>query len=220
MIVVIDYGLGNITSVSRALMKKSADVLVSREAKDIKSANGVILPGVGAFKKAMENLNELQLIQPIIEYISSGKPYLGICLGLQILFSESYEHAGKEGPVQGFNIFKGSVIKFEPRIKIPHMGWNEVITREPGSKIFNGIKNCSFFYFDHSYYVKPEDKEIIAGETDYGTDELGEKTYSHSHTDIYFTSAIVKGNIWGVQFHPEKSSSMGLQLLNNFLEIC
>lgn len=198
MIVVIDYGLGNIKSVSCALQKIGADVIISSKPGDLQKAKGVVLPGVGAFKKAMENIERLGLLEPLKEYLNSSRPYLGICLGMQLLFQESYEH----GKTRGFGVIEGVVKRFSPEVKIPHMGWNQVRVTS-GAEMFEGIENDSYYYFDHSYYAVPERNEYISGTTEYG---------------ISFTSAIQVGNMWGVQFHPEKSSTIGVKLLSNFVK--
>jgi glutamine amidotransferase len=200
MIAVVDYGMGNIRSVSRALEAVEAQVKITQNAEDIKNARAIVLPGVGAFSDCMENLSELGLLKTIKEEIVNGKPYLGICLGMQILFSESEEF----GFCKGLDIFKGRVVRFNlPRqYKIPHMGWN-VVKFKRKNKILEGIPDNSYFYFVHSYYVVPEDERIIAGVTDYGTD---------------FTSMIIYENIFATQFHPEKSQKTGLTLLKNFVQ--
>ncbi len=199
MIVVIDYNLGNIKSVFRGFEKIGAPVKISSSASDIDRSDGMVLPGVGAFRKAMENLESLGLTDKIKKNIFSGKPYLGICLGLQVLFSSSCEH----GETAGLNIIKGKVKKFGSGVKIPHMGWNNVRYKEK-TTIFNGVESGSYFYFDHSYYVEPSE-ETVCATTVYGNE---------------FTSAVVRNNIYGVQFHPEKSGEKGLKMLKNFSEIC
>ncbi|WP_353683716.1 imidazole glycerol phosphate synthase subunit HisH [Thermodesulfovibrio sp. 3907-1M] len=200
MIAVIDYGMGNIRSVSKAVEAVGAQVKITQNAEDIKNARALVLPGVGAFRDCMVNLSELGLLQTIKEEILNGKPYLGICLGMQILFSESEEF----GLCKGLDIFKGRVVRFDlPReYKIPHMGWN-VVKFKRKNKIVESIPDNSYFYFVHSYYVVPEDERIIAGVTDYGRD---------------FTSMIIYENIFATQFHPEKSQKTGLKLLRNFVQ--
>lgn len=202
MIAVIDYGLGNLRSVSKALESLGANVEVTDSPETILNANGVILPGVGAFYHGMNNLEKLGLVSVIKETIKAQKPFFGICLGLQLLFSETEEH----GTHKGLDIIKGKVLKFDAHSKIPHMGWNQINAKENvlSTKLFNNIPQQSYFYFVHSYYVAPENKDVIATTTDYGME---------------FTSAIAKNNIWGVQFHPEKSSDLGLKILANFIEI-
>ena len=198
MIAVVDYGLGNIRSVSSALKEAGADVTIVNSGTGISKADAIVVPGVGAFAKAMANIEAMGLYEPIEKWLESGRPYLGICLGMQVLFSESHEH----GVTPGFDRIRGKVIRFNDDVKIPHMGWNQVASRE-NSAMFEGIKSDSFFYFDHSYYTEPEDHNAAAGQTQYGAE---------------FISAVADGNIWGVQFHPEKSSSTGLKLLENFIK--
>jgi glutamine amidotransferase len=221
MIAIIDYGMGNLRSVEKGFQKVGVDVTVTNKPDVVKKADAVVLPGVGAFKDCMRELTNLELIDAVADSIKKEKPYLGICLGLQVLFSESEEF----GKCMGLDVFKGSVVKFEfetplcpplPRgelkggvdntfqpLKVPHMGWNEIKIQK-NNPLFKGISEKSYFYFVHSYYVVPEDKSIIATTTDYG---------------IEFTSSIWKDNIFAVQFHPEKSQAVGLQVLKNFGEI-
>ena len=205
MIVVIDYGMGNLRSVSKALETVGAKTRVTNRPEDIVSATAIVLPGVGAFSRGMENLKRDKLLPAILENIKKNKPFLGICLGLQLLFTESEEH----GISKGLDIIKGHVKKFAPNVKIPHMGWNQIrlktIDYRPETiNLFKDIPDNSYFYFDHSYYVEPEDKSTVVATTQYGKD---------------FVSAVNKDNIWGVQFHPEKSSDLGLKILKNFVEL-
>lgn len=198
MLAIIDYGMGNLRSVSKALEAAGApDVRIVSEAKEILKADKIVLPGVGAMGEAIAALRRLRLIEPIKESIFR-KPFLGICLGLQLLFTESEEG----GRVKGLGIFKGKVKRFSERLKVPHMGWNQVEQRNTGSPILEGIPDNSFFYFCHSYYVVPEDKSIIASKTGYGKE---------------FVSSINKDNLFACQFHPEKSQAAGLRLLKNFV---
>ncbi len=196
-VAVIDYGLGNLRSVAKALEAVGANVKITSQPEDLKAASAIVLPGVGAFKRAMDNLIRLSILPSISSAIKSGKPFLGICLGLQILFTESREH----GLHKGLDVIKGEVKKFSPGVKIPHMGWNQVRSGKTG--LFKNIPDGAYFYFVHSYYVQPEDKNVIIGSTKYG---------------VEFASAINKGNLWGVQFHPEKSAELGLTVLQNFLD--
>ncbi len=200
MVVVVDYGMGNLRSVAKALEKIGLNVKVSSSPKDVENAKAIVVPGVGAFGDAIKNLDRLGLIEPIIKDIEKGKPYLGICLGLQILFEKGFEF----GEHQGLGVVKGKVIRFPNKegYKIPHMGWNQ-IWKKKDEGLYKNIKNGEFFYFVHSFYVVPEEEDIIASTTDYITD---------------FCSAIQKDNIWAVQFHPEKSQTAGLKLLENFKE--
>ena len=199
MIAIIDYGMGNLRSVEKGFLKVGADVKVTSSPEDVKKADGVVLPGVGAFKGCMNELKDLNLIDAVIEAIKVGKPYLGICLGLHVLFSESEEF----GSSRGLDIFKGKVIKFDledKELKIPQMGWNQLNIKND-NPLFEGIPDKSYFYFVHSYYVSPDDISVVATTTDYG---------------IEFTSSVWKDNIYAVQFHPEKSQALGLQVLRNF----
>lgn len=203
MIAVVDYGMGNLRSVQKALERVGYTVLVTSSPQQILNAHSIVLPGVGAFKDCIHNLEKLNLIEPILKSVKKGKPFLGICLGLQILFTESEEF----GKTPGLDLVKGKVVRFPKeckpasiRLKVPHMGWNSLFIRK-NLPLFSGIGDGSFFYFVHSYYVVPEDREVIATTTSYGID---------------FTSSIQKENIFACQFHPEKSQRVGLQLLSNF----
>lgn len=196
MIVIIDYGMGNLRSVQKAFEKVGFEALVTNDISVINKTKGLVVPGVGAFGKALENLERMQLKEVIIDHIKSGKPYLGICLGLQLLFSKSYE----EGEHQGFDLVKGEVVCLPQDVKVPHMGWNQIKKTEE-APLLEGIPDGSYFYFVHSYYVKPEKREVIETTTDYG---------------IEFASSISKDNIFATQFHPEKSAALGLKILENF----
>lgn len=204
MITIIDYGMGNLRSVQKAFQLYCPKVRVSSSADDITSADKVILPGVGAFGKAMEELKSRKLIAPLKECIKKGTPFLGICLGIQILFSESEEG----GKVKGLGILKGKVRRFKDKsgLKIPHMGWNKIQAKDSAAKqaILNEVPDESYMYFVHSYYVKPEDKSVVLCETQYG---------------VNFASGIHKDNVYAFQFHPEKSQSIGLKIIKNFSEL-
>lgn len=201
MIVIVDYGMGNLRSVEKGFQKVGVDARVTGTPRDIEDASGIVLPGVGAFRDCMRNLTASSLIDSIIRSIEKGKPYLGICLGLQILFSESEEF----GLTKGLGLLKGKVIRFKfdnHDLKIPHMGWNSIrIKKRP--PVLKDIEDGSFFYFVHSYYVVPEDGTVISTTTDYG---------------LEFTSMVWKDNIFATQFHPEKSQSLGLKILKSFGE--
>lgn len=205
MITIIDYGMGNLRSVEKAVELFYSKVRVSSSAKDVFTSDKVILPGVGAFGKAMEELRKRDLIGAIRDIIKKGKPFLGICLGLQLLFSKSEEGGSLQ---HGLNILKGHVRRFRDAdgLKIPHMGWNGIKIKniESGTGILNGVPDGSFMYFVHSYFVEPTDKDIIICETDYGYN---------------FTSGIRKDNIYAFQFHPEKSQRRGLEIIKNFVEL-
>lgn len=197
MIAIVDYGMGNLRSVEKGFLKVGVDARIVNDAASIDNAEGVVLPGVGAFIDCIKNLTDMKLTEAIIKAIGKGKPFLGICLGLQVLFSESEEF----GVCRGLNIFKGKVVRFpKMELKVPHMGWNTLdIKKKP--PIFTGIEDKAYFYFVHSFYVVPEDKDIIAGTTDYG---------------VNFTAMVWKDNIFAMQFHPEKSQELGLKILKGY----
>lgn len=204
MIAIIDYGVGNLRSVSKALESVGARVSVISTPEKIAKAKAIVLPGVGAFHKGMGNLKRRGLLPPIFDAIKEGKPFLGICLGLQLLFTQSEEH----GSSRGLNIIRGVVKRFRGNMKIPHMGWNQIKRKTQNEKcrikLLEGIPDSSYFYFAHSYYVEPDDKDVIGALTLYGNE---------------FTSLVIKDNIFGVQFHPEKSNILGLNILKNFVRI-
>ncbi|NLU49190.1 MAG: imidazole glycerol phosphate synthase subunit HisH [Syntrophomonadaceae bacterium] len=200
MIAIIDYGMGNLRSVHKAMEKLGFQVTVTSDANQVAGAEKVILPGVGAFADAIKNLKRLGLDEAIHQVIREGKPFLGICLGLQLLFTESEE----DGRHQGLDIIRGRVTRLPPAVgKVPHMGWNQVEYRQQ-VPIFNDIPAGSYFYFVHSYYVVPDDERVTAAVSDYG---------------LRFTCAIARGNLFATQFHPEKSSSLGLRMLKSFGEL-
>jgi len=199
MIVVVDYGMGNLKSVLNAFAKLGAGVTVSGDPGVVGGASSIVLPGVGAFGRCMENLEKKGLADAIKEHIGKNKRYLGICLGMQILFESSEEAPG----VKGLGVIPGKVTRFTGPVKVPHMGWNSIdIMKE--SKILNGVSPGDFFYFVHSYYCVPEDEGFISTATEYGT---------------RFTSSVEKGNLFACQFHPEKSQGVGLRLLKNFIDL-
>jgi glutamine amidotransferase len=199
MIAIVDYGMGNLRSVQKAFEKVGAPAIITRDAGFIASSSGLVLPGVGAFGLCMERLTSYSLVSPIKSYIESGGPFLGICLGMQLLFEESDEF----GPQTGLGVLKGRVTRFsKPGLKVPHMGWNNV-KKTRDSTMFDGIDDDSFFYFVHSYYVEPTE-EVASGVTDYGAP---------------FVSSVEKGNVYGTQFHPEKSQTVGLRMLANFARL-
>lgn len=204
MITIVDYGMGNLRSVEKGFTSQGVEVCVTNKPEKVKNANGLILPGVGAFGDCVKNLRKEKLIEPILEYIESGKPFLGICLGLQVLFEESEESPGEKG----LGLIKGKVVKFpfskEKGLKVPQMGWNRVKTNS-ATAVLDGIPENSWFYFVHSFYVAPEENNLDLLTSDYG---------------IEFTAGIVKDNIFASQFHPEKSSDMGLRILKNFAGVC
>jgi len=195
----IDYGMGNLRSVSKALEKVGLKPIITSDPQLVSKAHAIVLPGVGAFKDAVHNLKKSGLFSAIIEHINKGKPYLGICLGLQLLFERSCEF----GEEKGFGILEGDVVLLPTTVKIPHIGWNQVWKKKESS-LFEGIKDGDYFYFVHSYHVVPKRTEVIATITDYGID---------------FVSAVEYQNIFGVQFHPEKSQKLGLKVLENFKKV-
>jgi glutamine amidotransferase len=198
MIAIIDYGMGNLRSVSKAFEAVGHQAVVTRDARVIGNASHVVLPGVGAFGDCMANIEQYGLVEPIRTAIQSGKPFLGICLGLQVLFSESEEF----GPHKGLDIIQGTVRRFEggQALKVPHMGWNQVHVQR-ACPLFDGVADGSDWYFVHSYFVDPSDKQLAATMTTYG---------------IPFVSSVWKDNIVACQFHPEKSQLVGLRLIKNF----
>jgi len=200
MISIIDYGMGNLRSVQKGFEKVGVSATVTRDAQAIESAAGVVLPGVGAYGACMDNLRRFELVDVVRRVVERGTPFLGICLGLQLLFEESEEF----GPVQGLGVLRGRVVRFRARedhdFRIPHMGWNQIRRQQPAAEL-DGIADDAFVYFVHSYFVEPRDPAIIATTTDY---------------DGEFVSAISRDNVFACQFHPEKSQRIGLQMLANF----
>jgi glutamine amidotransferase len=202
MIGIIDYGMGNIHSVQKALETLGARTVVTNKAKEINACEKVVLPGVGAFDDAIAELRKHGLTETIEEYILSKKIFLGICLGMQLLFEDSQEARHSKG----LGIVKGSVRKFAESkdLKIPHMGWNQVRVRRQDCPLLNDVQDNAYAYFCHSYYPEPVDKEVIAATTEYG---------------IEFASIIWQQNVFGIQFHPEKSQEVGLKILKNFVNL-
>jgi len=193
----IDYGMGNLGSVYKALEEAGFKVRLVSAPEGLKEGDAIVLPGVGAFGDAVKNLKRLNLFEAIKEQVGGGKPFLGICLGLQLLFEESEEF----GVHRGLGLLPGRVVRFGSEVpKVPHMGWNQIKKRAE-HPVLKGIKEGEFFYFVHSFFVKPADESVVLTETDYGTD---------------FTSGVFKENLVAFQFHPEKSQSAGLRLLKNF----
>ena len=199
-IAIIDYGMGNLHSAAKALEKVGAQVTVTRDPELVRQADKVILPGVGAFGDCMKNLNERGLAPVIHEVIAAGKPFLGICVGLQMLFEGSEEDPG----IAGLGIFKGLVRKIvAPGLKVPHMGWNS-LALQAASPLFQGLPPAAYVYFVHSFHAVPTDESCITAVTDYGGQ---------------VTAAVGRGLVQAVQFHPEKSSAVGLKILANFKEM-
>lgn len=210
MIAIIDYGMGNLKSVYQAIsevnnaLQHKQEIIITADKAKIDSADKIIFPGQGAMPDCMQEIEKLNLKQTIIN-AAKNKPFLGICLGFQMLFTHS-----QEGNVDGLNIFAGKVVRFEnndsEKLKIPHMGWNNIYINQQNAAakiLFNNVENSTRYYFVHSYYVVPDDQNIIAAKCNYGKD---------------FACAIAKDNIFATQFHPEKSSASGLQIIENFLK--
>lgn len=200
MITIVDYGMGNLASVKNAVKRYTAKVSVSSEPQDIEKADKLILPGVGAFEDAYNEIEKRNLLSGISAFLESGRPFLGICLGLQLLFTRSFEN----GEHKGFDAIKGDVVGFDRTgsLKIPHMGWNNIVPVRPGCPLLKGVAKEAHVYFVHSYYVVPEDGSVVAATTDYG---------------VNFCSMLWKENIFAMQFHPEKSQEQGLKIIENFV---
>lgn len=199
MIAVLDYGAGNLRSVAKALEAVGAKPVVTSDAAALTRASGLVVPGQGSAVDAMRNLERLGLIEPIIAFVRSGRPFLGVCLGEQIIFESS-----DEGNQACLGLLEGTCRKLPGGQKVPHMGWNSVDFRED-HPLLRGIPSGSFFYFVHSYYVDPAAPAVVVGETDYG---------------VRFASIVGRGNVFATQFHPEKSSDLGLQIYRNFAALC
>ncbi len=199
MIAIVDYGRGNLRSVQKAFEYLGYRALVTSDPDAILKAEKLVLPGVGAFGDCMDNLKDRGLDVAVREFVASGKPFLGICLGLQLLFTYSEEF----GPVEGLNLVRGRVVRFPAGLKVPHMGWNQ-IEIERRCPLLEGIGSGEYFYFVHSYYVVPEDDSVVVARTEYG---------------VPFVSMINMDNIYATQFHPEKSQKAGLRLLDNFARL-
>ena len=203
MIAIIDYGMGNLRSVQKGFEKIGADAVVTADPRVVLEADKIVLPGVGAFRDCMHNLEQAGFVEPILKVIADGRPFLGICVGMQLLFSDSVEF----GLYRGLDLIPGHVLRFpegmregDEDLKVPHMGWNQLnFKRKP--EVFGDLDGGTNVYFVHSYYVKPDDEGVIAATTNYG---------------IEFCSAIWKDNIVATQFHPEKSQHAGLRILKNF----
>jgi glutamine amidotransferase len=201
VIALVDYGMGNLRSVEKALRAVGAEVQLATTPQQIERAKAVVLPGVGAIGDCVCNLTDAHLVPALKACISDGKPFLGICLGLQALFDDSEESGG----VKGLGVFPGSVPRFRVNgLKVPHMGWNRLDVKLPGCPLLRGVEPGSFVYFVHSYYVAPKDRSLVCATTDYG----GE-----------FCSMIWRDNVYATQFHPEKSQTVGLKMLTNFVAL-
>ncbi len=202
MVGLVDYGMGNLRSVEKALEHGGATVRRITTASEFSGVHGLVVPGQGAFRDCVECLQQEQLWEPILNWLAADRPYLGICLGQQALFTTSFEN----GEHQGLGFIPGTVERFRfLGQKIPQIGWNRVSHQRADCPLFQGIPDGAHFYFDHSYIVKPSDPSVVAGTTDYGEN---------------FASAVWKGRCFAVQFHPEKSQKAGLHLLRNFVSLC
>ena len=199
MIAIVDYGAGNLRSVVNAIAKLGYQSKITSSLREVLNAQAVILPGVGAAADTMESLKKLGLVGPISQFIAENRPFFGVCIGLQILFTGTEEGGGHEC----LDIIPGRVRKLPAGLKIPHMGWNQV-KQKVSHPLFAGIPDKANFYFVHSYYVEPDDKSLVAGETDYG---------------IPICSVIARGNLVATQFHPEKSGEFGLKVYDNFIKL-
>jgi imidazole glycerol-phosphate synthase subunit HisH len=200
LIAILDYGMGNLRSVEKALERVGAEVEVTRDPERIRAADGLVLPGVGAFPKAMDAVRELEFDELMRDHVAAGKPALGICLGMQLLFESSSEHSGAEG----LGLLEGAVGGLDaPGLKVPHIGWNEVAWTN-GTPLAEGISNPTAFYHVHSFAPRPARREDVLGWSAYGSE---------------FASVVGRGNVFGVQFHPEKSGPDGLALLRNFVRL-
>lgn len=201
MISIVDYGMGNLRSVQKAFEKLGVNAQIVTRPEEIQHAEKLVLPGVGAFRDAIHELQRQELIEPIKSHIRADRPFLGICLGLQMLFDVSYE----DGEWKGLSVLPGKVVRFpeHPGLKVPHMGWNnlEIVGDQP---LLAGIPRDAYFYFVHSYYVQPEDESVIAARSNYG---------------LPFVAMIARNNLFATQFHPEKSQACGLKLLQNFASL-
>ncbi len=201
MIALVDYGMGNLRSVEKALQRVGGKVRIVKSAREIAEADRLVLPGVGAFTDCMKNLGKQKLIEPLKEFIRGGKPFLGICLGYQALFERSEE--GNE--VGGLGIYKGSVVRFpQSQLKVPQIGWNRIEIKKSNCPLLQGVSDGSYVYFVHSYFPQPADATIACTQTEYG---------------LRFASMVWNQNVFACQFHPEKSQSVGLKMLENFVKL-
>ena len=199
MIALVDYGMGNLRSVEKALARVGADVRIVSDGKSALAAEALVLPGVGAFGDCMANLKAVGLVEAIGEFIATKRPFLGICLGFQALLESSEEAPG----VKGLGLFSGTVPRFAVNgLKVPHMGWNQLRIKQRDCPLLKGVADSSFVYFVHSYYCKPKSGSVVCGTTEYG---------------IEFCSMLWTGNVYATQFHPEKSQGVGLAMLKNFV---
>jgi glutamine amidotransferase len=204
MIALLDYGSGNLRSVEKALRKVGADVRIGQEPSVLKNAHGTVLPGVGAFDDCISAMKRQELFDGILGFIQSGRPFLGICVGYQALFESSEEF---NSCAAGLSLFKGKVVRFQQQtgLKVPQIGWNQIEIAQPGCPLFKEIPSGSYVYFVHSFFPKPDDRSLVATRTEYGET---------------FASSVWRENVFATQFHPEKSQTVGLKLLRNFVEMC
>ena len=202
MIALLDYGSGNLRSVHKALLKVGADVRLAQHPSEMRDASAVVLPGVGAFDDCINSLRKQELLEASRDFIKTGKPFLGICVGYQALFEKSEEF---NSCAAGLGVFGGKVVRFtaQPGLKIPQIAWNQIEITRPDCPLYRGVENGSYVYFVHSFYPQPTDDSIVATRTDYGGN---------------FASSVWRDNVFATQFHPEKSQKVGLQLLKNFVE--
>jgi len=199
MIAIVNYGMGNLRSVQKAFERLGQEAVICPEADQLAGVDKLVLPGVGAFRDAMQELRQRDMVEPILEHIQADRPFLGICLGQQLLFDVSFE----DGEWDGLGVVPGRVVRFEdqPGLKVPHMGWNTLEPNGTDNRLLDGIPEGSSFYFVHSYHVVPDDDSIVLGHTEHG---------------IEFASFVGQGAWFATQFHPEKSQKVGLKLLENF----
>jgi imidazole glycerol-phosphate synthase subunit HisH len=204
VIALLDYGSGNLRSVHKALLKAGARVRIVQEPAGMSDAAAVVLPGVGAFDDCLQAMQRQGLLQAVRQFIGSGRPFLGICVGYQALFERSEEF---NSCAAGLGVFRGKVVQFsrESGLKVPQIGWNQLELAQPACPLFRGVANGAYVYFVHSFFPRPSDESIVASRTTYGET---------------FASAVWRDNVFATQFHPEKSQSVGLQLLRNFVELC
>lgn len=204
MIALLDYGSGNLRSVHRALLKVGAAVRIAQRPEEIGDARGMVLPGVGAFDDCMNALRQQELLGAAQDFIATGRPFLGICVGYQALFERSEEF---NSCAAGLGLFSGNVVRFTQHngLKVPQIGWNQIQIAQPDCPLYRGVASGSYVYFVHSFFPKPMDKSIVATETEYGDT---------------FASSVWRDNVFATQFHPEKSQKVGLQLLHNFTALC
>jgi len=201
MIAIVDYGMGNLQSVRKALQRVGGQVRIVKKPDEMLSADQLVLPGVGAFADCMENLKKQELIDPIRQFIRRGKPFLGICLGYQALFERSQEG----NKMDGLGIFQGSVVRFpDTKLKVPQIGWNQIEIQKQTCPLLREVRDGSYLYFVHSYFPEPSDSTLVCTRTEYG---------------VRFASMIWAGNIFACQFHPEKSQAVGLKILENFVRL-